>query len=233
MLVGPRPWHFGLISPTEAQSPPEQETSFSSSFVPPLNEWTSEPSTAPSNKSLICSYFTQDVSGQSWPESISTVHVADGNAQGCAPWWTCYYSVAKSCPTLCGPMDCSQASLSFSVFWGLLKLMSIELVMPSSHLILCHPLLLLPSVFLSIRVFSNESALPIRWSKHWSFSFSISPSNEYSGLISFWIDLFDLLLFIRLLRVFFITPVWKHQFFSTHPSLWSNSHIHTWLLEKS
>ena len=84
-----------------------------------------------------------------------------------------------------------QASLSHSQ--SLLKLMSIELVRPSNHLILCHPLLLLPSILPSIRVFSNESGLCIRWPKYWSFSFRISPSNEYSGLISFWIDWFDLL----------------------------------------
>ena len=86
-----------------------------------------------------------------------------------------------------------QASLSITSSWSLLKLMSIESVMPSNHLILCYPLLLLPSVFPSIRVFSNESALCIRWPKYWSFSFSISPSNEYSGLISFRMDWFDLL----------------------------------------
>ena len=85
-----------------------------------------------------------------------------------------------------------QASLSFILSWSLLKLMSIELVMLSNHLILCCPLLFLPSVFPSIRVFSNESVLCIRWTKYWSFSFSISPSNEYSGLISFRIDWFDL-----------------------------------------
>ena len=85
-----------------------------------------------------------------------------------------------------------QASLSITDSQSLLKLMSIELVMPSKHLILCHPLLLLPSIFPRIRVFSNESVLHIRWPKYWSFSFSISPSNEYSGLISFrmnWLDL--------------------------------------------
>ena len=86
-----------------------------------------------------------------------------------------------------------QVSLSFTVSRSLLKLMSIELVMPSKHLILCHPSLLLPSVFPRIRVFPNELALHIRWSKYWNFSFSISPSNEYSGLISFRIDWFDLL----------------------------------------
>ena len=86
-----------------------------------------------------------------------------------------------------------QASLSMTNSWSLLKLISIELVMPSNHLILCHPLLLPPSVFPSIRVFSCESVLRIRWPKYWRFSFSISPSNEYSGLISFRIDWLDLL----------------------------------------
>ena len=86
-----------------------------------------------------------------------------------------------------------QASLSITNSWSLPKLMSIELVMPSSHLILCHTLLLLPSIFPSIRVFSNESALCIRWPKYWSFSFNISPSNEHSGLISFSMDWLDLL----------------------------------------
>ena len=86
-----------------------------------------------------------------------------------------------------------QASRSFTIFSSLLKLMSIESVMPSNHLILCHPLLFLPSIFPSIRVFSNESVLHIRWPKYWSFSFSISPSSEYSGLISFRTDWFELL----------------------------------------
>ena len=86
-----------------------------------------------------------------------------------------------------------QASLSFTIICSLLEFMSIESMMPSNHLILCHPLLLLPSIFPSIRVFSNESVLHIRWPKYWSFNFSISPSNEYSGLISFRIDWFDLL----------------------------------------
>ena len=86
-----------------------------------------------------------------------------------------------------------QASPSFTISYSLLRLMSIESEMPSNHLVLCHPLILLSSVFPSIRVFSNESALPIRWPNYWSFSFSISPSNEYSGLISFSIDWLDLL----------------------------------------
>ena len=92
------------------------------------------------------------------------------------------------------PMNCStQASLSFTLSQSLPKLMPFESVMPSNHLILCHPLLLLPSIFPILRVFSNELALCIRWPKYWSFSFSISPSNEYSRLISFRMDWFDFL----------------------------------------
>ena len=96
-----------------------------------------------------------------------------------------FSSVTQSCPTLCDPMNCSKPSLSITSSQSLLKLMSIELVMPSNHLVLCCPLLLLPSIFPSIRVFSKESVLRIRWPKYWSFSFSISHSNENSGLISF------------------------------------------------
>ena len=103
-------------------------------------------------------------------------------------------SVAQSCPTLCDPMDCSMhASLSITISQSLLKLMSIESMMPSNHLLLCHPFLLLPSIFPIIRVFSNESAPCIRWPRYWSCSFSISPSSEYSGLVSFGIDWLDLL----------------------------------------
>ena len=109
--------------------------------------------------------------------------------------------------------------------------MSIKSVMPSNHLILCHPLLHPPSLFPSIRVFSDESVLCIRLLKYWSFSSSISPSNEYSGLISFrwtgWISLQSK----GLSRVFSTTTVQKHQFLGAQLSLWSNSHIHTWLLE--
>ena len=125
-----------------------------------------------------------------------------------------------------------QASLSFTVSQSLLRLTSIESVMPSNHLILYRPLLLLPSIFTSIRVFSNESVLHIMWPKNWSFSFSNSPSNEYSGLISFRIDCWISLQYKGLSRVFSDTTVQKHQFFSVQLSLWSNSHIHTWLLEK-
>ena len=120
-----------------------------------------------------------------------------------------------------------QASLSITNFRSLLKLMSIESVMSPNHLILCHPLLLLPSFFPSIRVFSNESALRIRWPRYWSFSFSISPSNDYSGLIFLrltgWISLQSK----GLSKVSSNTTVQKHQFLGAQLSLWSNSHIHT------
>ena len=97
-------------------------------------------------------------------------------------------------------MDCSTASLSITNSQSLRKLIFIESVMPSNHLILCHPLLLLPSIFPSIRIFPTESILCIRWPKYWSFSFSISPSNEYSGLISFRIDWLDLLAVLGTLK---------------------------------
>ena len=105
----------------------------------------------------------------------------------------CCCSFAQLCQLFVTPRTAArQASLSTTNSRSLLKLMCIESVMPSNHLIFCHPLLL-PSIFPSIRIFSNESALCIRWPKYWTFSFSISPSNEYSGLISFRIDWFDLL----------------------------------------
>ena len=107
-------------------------------------------------------------------------------------YFTQFSSVAQSCPTLNHPVDC-RAFLSITNSWSSLKLTSMESVMPSNHLILCHPLLLPPSIFPSIRVFSNESVLCMRWSKYWNFSFSISPSNEHPGLISFRMDCLDLL----------------------------------------
>ena len=104
------------------------------------------------------------------------------------------HSVTLSCLTLCDPMDCSTPGFqSFSISCSLLKLTFIESVMPSNHLVLCHPLTRLPSVFPNIRVFSTESTLCIKWPKYWSFCFSTSLSNEYSGLISLRIDWFDLL----------------------------------------
>ena len=103
-----------------------------------------------------------------------------------------FSSVSQSCPILCDPMTAArQASLCITNSWSLPKLMYIELVMASNHLILCHPLLLLPPIPPSIRVFSNELVLLIRWPKYWSFSFNISPSNEHSGLISFRMDRLD------------------------------------------
>ena len=124
-----------------------------------------------------------------------------------------------------------QASLSSTISWSLLKFMSIELVMLSNHLILCCPLLLLPLIFPSIKGFSSGSVLRLRWPKYWNLSFSISPSNEYSGLISFRTGLIPLQS-KGLSRVLSSTTVEKHQFFSTQPSLWFSSHIRTWLLEK-
>ena len=125
-----------------------------------------------------------------------------------------------------------QASLSITNSQSLFKFISIESVMPSNHLILCRPLFLPPSIFHSIRVFSNKSVFRIRWPKFWSFSFSISPPNEYSRLISFTIDWFDLLAVQGTLKSLLQHPVQKQQFFSAQLSLWSNSDIHTWLLEK-
>ena len=128
-----------------------------------------------------------------------------------------------------------QASLSITNTWRLLKLMSIRSVMPSNHLIHCCPLLFLSSIFPSIRIFSDESTLRIRWPKYWSLSFSISPSNDYSGLISFRMDWLDLLAvqgtLKSLLQHHSISIInintTEYQFFGTQPSLCSNSHIHT------
>ena len=138
-----------------------------------------------------------------------------------------FSSVAQSYPTLCDPWTAaSQASLSITNSQSLLKLVSIELVMPSNHLISCRPLLILLSIFSGIRVFSNESVLHIRWPKYWSFSFSISPSNEHPRLISFRMDWLDLLTVQGLSRLFSNTIVQKHQLFGAQHFLWPNSHIH-------
>ena len=120
-----------------------------------------------------------------------------------------------------------QASLSIINSWSLLKLMSFESVMPSNHLILCHPLLLLPSIFPKLRVFSSESVLRIRWPNYWSFSFSISPSNEYSGLISFRMDWLDLLAVQGTLKSLLQHHSSKASILWHSVSLQSNSHIHT------
>ena len=123
-----------------------------------------------------------------------------------------------------------QASLFFTISPSLLKLMSIESAIPSNHLILCLPLLFLPSIFPSIRVFSKGSALHITWPNYWSFS--ISPSMNIPGWFPLGLTCLVSLQSKRLLRVFSNTAVQKHQFFGTQPSSWSNSHIHTWLREK-
>ena len=139
-----------------------------------------------------------------------------------------FSTVAQLCLTLCNSMDCSTpASLSITNSWKLLKLMSIASVMPSNHLILCHPLLLLPSIFPRIGVFSNELVLCIRWPKYWSFSFSISLSDEYSGLVSCRIDWLDLLALQGTLKNLLqhhsskASNLWRSGF------LWSNSNIRT------
>ena len=140
-------------------------------------------------------------------------------------YWNAFFSsVTQLCPTLCDPMDCSTPGLPVHhQLPELLKLMSIESVMPSNHLIFCHPLLLPPSICPSIRVFSDESVLRIRWPKYWNFSFSICPANEYSGLISFRMDWLDLLAVQGTLKSLIQHP---------QLSLESNSDIHTWPLKK-
>ena len=137
---------------------------------------------------------------------------------------------AQSCPTICDPRDCSMPG--FPVHHQLLEFAQIHVYQVSDaiQLILCCPLLLPLSNFPSIRVFPNGSVLHIRWPKNWN-SFSISPSNEYSGLISFRMDWFHLAV-KGLSRVFCNSTVQKHQFLGAQLSLWSNSHTHTWLLEK-
>ena len=125
-----------------------------------------------------------------------------------------------------------QASLYITNSRSLFKLMSIELVMPSNHFILCHPLLLLPSIFPSIRVFSNKSVLHIRWPKYWCFSFNIRLSNEYLGLISFRMDWLDLPSVQGTLKSLLQHHSSKASILIAKLSLQSNSHIHTWQLEK-
>ena len=150
-------------------------------------------------------------------------------------WFQCYTvkfsSVTQSCPTLCDPWTAArQASLSITNSRSLPELMSIESVMPSNHLILCHPLLLLPSIFPNIRVFSNESALCIRWPKYWTASISVLPVKTQDWSPVRWTDWISLQS-KGLSRVFSNTTVQMHQFFSAQLSSQSNSHIHTWLLE--
>ena len=139
-----------------------------------------------------------------------------------------FSSITQSCPILCNPWTTArQASLYILNSWSLLKLMSIKSLMPSNHLILCHPLIPLPSIFPSIRVFSNESVLCIRWPEYWNFSFSISPSNEYSGLISFRMDWVGVLAIQGTLRSLLQHHSSKASILQRSAFLWSNSHIHT------
>ena len=156
------------------------------------------------------------------------------NSKGNQSWRVLLLLSHFSCVRLCATpwMAACQASLSITNSWSLPKLTSIELVMPSNLLIPCHPLLLLPSIFPRIRVFSNESVLHIRWSKCWRFCFSICHSNEYSGLTSFMIDWLDLLAVQGTLKSFLNTTVPEHQFFGAQLYSQSNSRIHTWPLEK-
>ena len=137
------------------------------------------------------------------------------------------FSVAQSFLTIFDSIDCIMPGLpSFTISWSLLKLMSIEsVVMPTNYLILCHPPLLLPSIFPSIRVFTNGSALHIRWPQYWSFSFSTSPFNGYSGLISISIDWFDLLAVQGTLKSLLQHHSSKASILRSSAFLWSNSHI--------
>ena len=142
------------------------------------------------------------------------------------------FFIPQSCLTLWSMDYSTQASLSLTISQSLLKLMSIELMMPSNHLIVCCSLLLMSSIFPSIQVYSNDSALCIRWPKYWNSSFRISPSR--TG-IQDWFPLgLTGLIFLskRLSRIFSSTTIWKYQFFGAQPSLWSNSHICIWLLQK-
>ena len=149
---------------------------------------------------------------------------ANDNSYAMSYLLTCYL-VAQLCPTFVTPWTTAHHTfLSFTISQSLLQLVSIESMISSSRLILSHPLLFLPSIFPSIRVFSSELALCLKWPKYWSFSFSISPFNVYSGMIS--------LLSKELSRLFSNITVWKHHFFGAHLSLRSNFHIHTWLLKK-
>ena len=147
--------------------------------------------------------------------------------------WGCCCLVDKSCLTLCDSMNYSTPGFPVLHYLPEFAQNSCPLSQRCHPtVILCYLLFLLPSIFASIRVFSNKSALHIRWPKYRSFSFSISSSNEYSGLISFTINWFDLLAVQESLKSLFQTTIQKHEFFGSQLFLWSNSHIHTWLQEK-
>ena len=146
----------------------------------------------------------------------------------------CCCSVSQLCLTLCDPMDCSTSGLPvLTISWGWPSSCSLHPVKLSSCLLLWCPLLLLPSFFPSIRDFSSESSVCIRWSKYWSFSFSISPSSEYSELISLEIDWFDLLAVQETFRSLLQHHSSKASILWHSPSLWSSAHNHTWPLGKT
>ena len=170
----------------------------------------------PMAQNTMYSFLKQALNWLSFKPGIIFVHLL-----------SCIWFFATSWTAAC------QAFLSFTNSWSLLKLLSIESMIPSNHLILCHPLLLLPSVFPSIKVFSSELALHVMWQKDWSFSFSISPSNEDSGLISFRIEWFDLLTFQVTLKSLFQHHSSKASFLQDSAFFMVQSHIYTWLLEKS
>ena len=153
-------------------------------------------------------------------QSLSYAHISSGQMLSCVWLFGTPWTIA------------CQASLSITNSWSPHKPMSIESVMASNHLILCRPLLHLPSIFPRIRVFLNESALCIRWPKYWSFSFKISPSNEHSGLITFRMDWLDLLAVQGTLKSLLQHHSSKASILQRSVSLHSNSHIHTWPLEK-
>ena len=174
-------WPHGLQHARPSFSSPSPRVCPSSC---PLKRW--HHPTVSSSAALFSFWFQSLPASGSFPMSWLFDQKINGNS-----WIIFVISSVQSLSCVWPWTAARQASLSITSSWSLLKLMSIKSVIPSNHLILCHLLLLLPSIFPSIRVFSNESVLCIRWSKYWSFSFSISPSNEYSGLISFRIDLFD------------------------------------------
>jgi len=188
--------------------------------------WTEEPGGLQSMGSQRVAHHWSDLA------ALAQGHVA-------TKWWSwddntqvSYYSVVQlpsRVQLFATPWTVCQAAMSLTVSRGLPKFMFIALVLPSNYLILCHPLFLLPSIFPSIRVFSNRSVLCIRWPKYCSFS--ISPSNEYSGLISFMMDWFDLLAVQGTLKSLLQNHSSKAPILQSS-ALWSNSHIHTWLLEK-
>ena len=189
-------------------------------------EWSGIKSVEVLETSQVCSFATQ---AGPCPEKVRK----DQRERQTTPDQGLLFSCRVVSDSLWPPWTAAhQASLSFTVSWSFLRFMSVESVMPSNYLILCCLLLLLPSIFPSIRVFSSELVLHIRWPKYRNFSFSISPSIEYSGLISFRIDWLDLLAIQRTLKSLLqhhnskASILWRSAF------LWSSSYIHTWLLEK-